>query len=132
MPFQAMEMAAHAKALEAEGRIICHLEAGEPAAPPAPKVIAAAAEALHRPQPYTHSMGRTELRRALSRYYDEQHGVGINPDSIVVTMGSSAARMLIERVEGRRDRAMQTSMTPRLVVRASTTAPRGSQGLSTR
>ncbi|MBW5254475.1 LacI family DNA-binding transcriptional regulator [Streptomyces sp. P01-B04] len=40
------------------------------------------------------------------------------------TMGSSAARMLIERVEGRRDRAMQTSMTPRLVVRASTTALR--------
>lgn len=28
------------------------------------------------------------------------------------TMGSSAARMLIERVEGRRDRAMQTTMTP--------------------
>jgi aspartate/methionine/tyrosine aminotransferase len=94
MPFQAMEMAAHAKALEAEGRIICHLEAGEPAAPPAPKVIAAAADALHRPQPYTHSMGRTELRRALSRYYDEQHGVGINPDSIVVTMGSSAGFIL--------------------------------------
>ncbi|MGW7265086.1 LacI family DNA-binding transcriptional regulator [Streptomyces sp. NPDC054842] len=41
------------------------------------------------------------------------------------TMGSTAARMLIERVEGRRDRAMQTTMTPRLVVRGSTTAPRG-------
>lgn len=41
------------------------------------------------------------------------------------TMGSSAARMLIERVEGRRDRAMRTTMTPRLVVRASTAAPRG-------
>ncbi|MFI6037359.1 LacI family DNA-binding transcriptional regulator [Streptomyces sp. NPDC051315] len=41
------------------------------------------------------------------------------------TMGSAAARMLIERVEGRRDRAMQTTMTPRLVERGSTTAPRG-------
>ncbi len=39
------------------------------------------------------------------------------------TMGSSAARMLIERVEGRRDRAMQTTMTPRLVQRESTAAP---------
>ncbi|MFJ7269086.1 LacI family DNA-binding transcriptional regulator [Streptomyces sp. NPDC099050] len=39
------------------------------------------------------------------------------------TMGSTAARMLIDRVEGRRDRAMQTTMTPRLVVRGSTTAP---------
>ncbi|WP_329228604.1 LacI family transcriptional regulator [Streptomyces sp. NBC_01460] len=39
------------------------------------------------------------------------------------TMGSTAARMLIERVEGRRDRAMQTTMTPRLVQRGSTAAP---------
>lgn len=39
------------------------------------------------------------------------------------TMGTGAARMLIERVEGRRDRAMRTTMTPRLVVRSST-APR--------
>ncbi|CAM5712547.1 LacI family transcription regulator OS=Streptomyces glaucescens OX=1907 GN=SGLAU_08780 PE=4 SV=1 [Streptomyces glaucescens] len=41
------------------------------------------------------------------------------------TMGSAAARMLVERVEGRRDRAMQTTMTPRLVVRGTTAAPRG-------
>lgn len=39
------------------------------------------------------------------------------------TMGSTAARMLIERVEGRRDRAMRTTMTPRLVQRGSTAAP---------
>ncbi|MEU6540699.1 LacI family DNA-binding transcriptional regulator [Streptomyces sp. NPDC047000] len=39
-------------------------------------------------------------------------------------MGSAAARLLVERVEGRRDRAMQTAMTPRLVVRSSTAAPR--------
>ncbi|MEU9590955.1 LacI family DNA-binding transcriptional regulator [Streptomyces sp. NPDC048219] len=40
------------------------------------------------------------------------------------TMGSTAARMLIERVEGRRDRAIQTTMTPRLVVRGTTAPPR--------
>ncbi|MFJ6250525.1 MULTISPECIES: LacI family DNA-binding transcriptional regulator [unclassified Streptomyces] len=40
------------------------------------------------------------------------------------TMGAAAAKMLIERVEGRRDRSMQTMMTPRLVVRRSTGAPR--------
>ncbi|MET8102723.1 LacI family DNA-binding transcriptional regulator [Streptomyces sp. NPDC005236] len=39
-------------------------------------------------------------------------------------MGATAARLLIERVEGRRDHAVQTSMTPRLVVRGSTSAPR--------
>ncbi|MCX2923488.1 LacI family DNA-binding transcriptional regulator [Streptomyces sp. NEAU-W12] len=41
------------------------------------------------------------------------------------TMGSAAARMLVERVESRRDRAMQTTMTPRLVVRSTTGAPQG-------
>ncbi|MGA4980250.1 LacI family DNA-binding transcriptional regulator [Streptomyces cinereoruber] len=40
------------------------------------------------------------------------------------TMGAAAAKMLIERVEGRRDRSMQTTMTPRLIVRRSTGAPR--------
>ncbi|WP_030599219.1 LacI family DNA-binding transcriptional regulator [Streptomyces fulvoviolaceus] len=40
------------------------------------------------------------------------------------TMGAAAAKMLIERVEGHRDRAMQTTMTPRLVVRSSTSGPR--------
>lgn len=40
------------------------------------------------------------------------------------TMGSAAARMLIERVEGRRDRAMRTAMTPRLVTRGSTAPAR--------
>ncbi|MBQ1094132.1 substrate-binding domain-containing protein [Streptomyces sp. B93] len=34
-------------------------------------------------------------------------------------------RMLVERVESRRDRPMQTTMTPRLVVRSTTGAPQG-------
>ncbi|WP_081952485.1 LacI family DNA-binding transcriptional regulator [Kitasatospora phosalacinea] len=41
------------------------------------------------------------------------------------TMGATAARMLLERVEGRRAQAMRTTMTPRLVVRSSTAAPQG-------
>ncbi|MFF3663822.1 LacI family DNA-binding transcriptional regulator [Streptomyces olivochromogenes] len=39
-------------------------------------------------------------------------------------MGTTAARLLIERVEGRRDHSVQTTMTPRLVVRHSTSTPR--------
>lgn len=38
-------------------------------------------------------------------------------------MGGTAARLLIERVEGRREHAVQTTMTPRLVLRRSTSAP---------
>ncbi|MFE4689681.1 LacI family DNA-binding transcriptional regulator [Streptomyces sp. NPDC056749] len=38
-------------------------------------------------------------------------------------MGATAGRLLIERVEGSREHAVQTSMTPRLVVRSSTAPP---------
>ncbi|MER6957623.1 MULTISPECIES: LacI family DNA-binding transcriptional regulator [unclassified Streptomyces] len=38
-------------------------------------------------------------------------------------MGATAARLLIERVEGRREHAVLTTMTPRLVVRRSTGKP---------
>ena len=94
MPFHAMEILARAKALEAAGRSICHLELGEPSAPPAPRVLEAVARALPLGQPYTHAKGRLELREALAAYYQAQHRVQVDPENIVVTMGSSAAFIL--------------------------------------
>ncbi|MFJ4620737.1 LacI family DNA-binding transcriptional regulator [Streptomyces sp. NPDC088812] len=44
-------------------------------------------------------------------------------DQAGLDMGGTAARLLIERVEGKRDHAVQTTMTPRLVVRHTTSAP---------
>jgi aspartate/methionine/tyrosine aminotransferase len=57
-------------------------------------VLAAVADAMHGPQGYTHSMGRRELRAALARYYADQHGVAVDPEQIIVTMGSSAGFIL--------------------------------------
>lgn len=94
MPFHAMEILKRAKALEAEGRTICHLEVGEPGAPPAPKVIEAVRNALSHAQGYTNAKGLTELREGLSAYYSAQHGVSVDPDSIIATMGSSAGFIL--------------------------------------
>ena len=94
LPFQAMEILARAKALEAEGRSICHLELGEPGAPPAPRVLEAVAAALPLGQPYTHAKGQLPLREALAEYYRTQHQVAVDPEHIVVTMGSSAAFIL--------------------------------------
>jgi len=93
-PFHAMEILAMAKAREAHGHSICHLELGEPAAPPAPRVLEAVARALPEGQPYTHAKGQLALREALAGYYESQHGVRVDPENIIVTMGSSAGFIL--------------------------------------
>ena len=93
-PFYAMEINALARGLEAEGRSVCHLEVGEPDAPPAPRVRDAVRDVLERAQKYTHFAGLPALREGLARYYAEQHKVAVAPDSIVVTMGSSSGFIL--------------------------------------
>jgi aspartate/methionine/tyrosine aminotransferase len=93
-PFYAMEINALAHGLEAAGRTVCHLEVGEPDAPPAPKVREAVRAVLDDPQKYTHFAGLPKLRDGLVRYYAEQHGATVPPDSIVVTMGSSSGFIL--------------------------------------
>ena len=93
-PFHGLEINALARRLEAEGRDIAFLEQGQPAAPPAPKVIEAVRAVLDGAQKYTHFAGMPPLREALSRYYAEQHDVTVSPDAIVATMGSSAGFIL--------------------------------------
>jgi aspartate/methionine/tyrosine aminotransferase len=93
-PFHAMEILGLAKALEAEGRDICHLEVGEPGVPPAPAVIEAVARVLPEAQRYTHAMGQVELRAAIAQYYRDHHGVTVDPGLIAVTMGSSSGFIL--------------------------------------
>ncbi|MFF9780277.1 LacI family DNA-binding transcriptional regulator [Streptomyces sp. NPDC013978] len=46
-------------------------------------------------------------------------------DQAGALMGETAARLLLERVDGRRDRAVVTASTPHLVARGSTGAARG-------
>ena len=66
MPFHAMEILKRAKATEATGRVVCHLEVGEPGAPPAPRVIEAVQKALPLAQGYTNAKGMDGLRDGLS------------------------------------------------------------------
>jgi aspartate/methionine/tyrosine aminotransferase len=93
-PFYAMEINALAGREEAAGRRVLHLEVGEPGAPPAPAVRAAVAAALDAPQRYTHFAGQLELRQALAAYYRAQHGVEVDPEALIVTMGSSSGFIL--------------------------------------
>lgn len=93
-PFHAMEIFKRANALEREGRDILHLEVGEPAAPPAPAVAEAVRAVLDKPQRYTQAKGLPELRHGLVDLYASRYGAGVDPERIIVTMGSSAGFVL--------------------------------------
>ncbi len=94
-PFHVMEVQTAARALEAAGRSIVHLEIGEPDFPTPEPVLAAAQAAIAGGAIYyTSALGLPELRRAIAAYYAERYRVPITPERIVVTAGSSAALLL--------------------------------------
>jgi aspartate/methionine/tyrosine aminotransferase len=94
-PFMVMDVMAAAARLEAQGRRIVHLEVGQPAVGAPASAIAAAGAALSSGAlGYTETLGIASLRRRIARAYREWHGLKIDPESIVVTTGSSAGFML--------------------------------------
>jgi len=94
-PFQVMAILAKARALEAAGRDIIHLEVGEPDfATPAP-IVAAGQRALAEGHTfYTAAQGLTALRVALAQWYQQRHGVVVSPERIIITTGASSALQL--------------------------------------
>ena len=85
----AFEVLARARALEAKGRDIVHLEIGEPDFDTPPAIVAAGVAALERGEThYTPSAGVIELREAISRYLKERRGVRADPDQVIVTPGA--------------------------------------------
>ena len=95
-PFRVMDLLARARALEAAGRDIIHLQIGEPDFPTPEPVRERAARVLREdPLHYTPALGLPALREAIARHYDEHEGVRVPPERIVVTPGSSAALQLV-------------------------------------
>lgn len=95
-PFHVMEVQSAARALEASGRSVVHMEIGEPDFPTPAPVLAAAAAALEGGSVYyTSALGIPELRQAIARHYLDRYGVSIAPERVVVTAGSSAALLLV-------------------------------------
>ena len=85
----AFEVLAKARALEAKGREIVHLEIGEPDFDTPSNIIEAAGTALR--EGYTHyspSAGIPELREAIAEYTSETRGVEVRPEHVVVTPGA--------------------------------------------
>lgn len=94
-PFHVMELLARAKALEAEGRDIIHMEVGEPDFPtPAPIIAAAQAHLASGRVFYTPALGLPELREAIAGFYQTRYGIRIPASRIVVTAGASGALLL--------------------------------------
>ncbi len=94
-PFIVMDVMEAARAAEAAGRHIIHMEVGQPgtAAPAAARTsLAQAMEA--GPLGYTVALGLPELRARIAQLYLEWYGLTLDPARVVVTPGSSGAFIL--------------------------------------
>ncbi len=84
----AFEVLVKAKALQAQGRDIVHLEIGEPDFDTPRNIIDAAVDALHKG--FTHygpSAGLMELREVIAQHVSETRRVNVAPDEVVVVPG---------------------------------------------
>ena len=84
----AFEVLAKAKALEAKGKEVIHLEIGEPDFDTPQNVIDAAVKAMNDSQThYSPAAGVPALREALAKDMSKRRNININSNQIVVTPG---------------------------------------------
>jgi len=84
----AFDVLVRARALEAQGRSVIHLEIGEPDFPTPPHIIEAANRALD--EGWTHygpTQGLPELREAIAAYVNRTRGIEIGPQHVCVVPG---------------------------------------------
>jgi aspartate/methionine/tyrosine aminotransferase len=103
-PFHVMEVQTAARALEAAGRTVIHMEIGEPDFPTPAPVLTEAQRAIGQGDIYyTSALGLPELRAAIAGHYAEHYGVSVDPERVIVTAGSSAALLLVNALLVNRD-----------------------------
>ncbi len=94
--FQVMDILARARAMEAQGRHIVHMEVGEPDFTTPQPIIDAGIAALEAGKThYTPAQGLPQLRQALSGHYRDRFGVDIDAGRLLITPGSSGALQLV-------------------------------------
>lgn len=84
----AFDVLVRARALEARGKSVIHLEIGEPDFPTPPHVIEAAKKALD--EGWTHygpTQGYPELREAISGHISATRGIDVRPECVSVVPG---------------------------------------------
>ncbi|MDO8734887.1 MAG: aminotransferase class I/II-fold pyridoxal phosphate-dependent enzyme, partial [Elusimicrobiota bacterium] len=85
----AFEVLAKARALEAKGKEVVHLEIGEPDFDTPRNIREAAKKAID--DGYTHygpSAGLPELRKTIAEYISKTRNIKVDPDEVVVTPGA--------------------------------------------
>jgi aspartate/methionine/tyrosine aminotransferase len=84
----AFEVLVKARALEAKGQDIVHLEIGEPDFDTPANVVAAGVDAMqHGWTHYSPSAGLPALRDAIAKYVSRTRGVSVAPEEVVVVPG---------------------------------------------
>jgi aspartate/methionine/tyrosine aminotransferase len=85
----AFELLARAKALEATGQPVIHLEIGEPDFPTAPHIREAAVTALEAGHThYVPAPGIPELREGVAAFLERTGRMRVSPDRVVITPGA--------------------------------------------
>lgn len=93
--FIVMELLARARALEAQGKRIIHLEIREPDFPTPDPIARAGMDAIAAGHvQYVPAAGLPQLRRAIAAFYQKRYGVSIAAERIFLTPGSSGAFLL--------------------------------------
>ena len=94
-PFIVMDVMEAARAEEARGRSVVHMEVGQPGTPAPAAARAALAAAMEAGAlGYTVALGLPSLRARIARLYRDWYGVDLDPGRVVVTAGSSAGFIL--------------------------------------
>ncbi|SIS89979.1 pyridoxal phosphate-dependent aminotransferase [Phaeovulum vinaykumarii] len=94
-PFIVMDVMEAARAAEAAGRHIIHMEVGQPSTPAPAQARRALAAALETDAlGYTVALGLPELRAGIAALYARWYGVDLDPARVIVTPGSSGAFLL--------------------------------------
>ncbi len=109
-PFHVMKILGEAKALEAQGRDIIHMEIGEPDFSSLPQVHDAVQQAMNAGQThYTPTFGLPELRTALSDFYQNFYGAEVPSERIMLTPGSSSGlQLLLTALLNPKDKVLMT------------------------
>ncbi len=94
-PFIVMDVMEAARAMEAAGRHVIHMEVGQPGTPAPAAARAALVRALEADAlGYTVALGLPALRARIAGLYADWYGLELDPGRVVVTAGASGAFVL--------------------------------------